>query len=412
MGRRKGTRHLVFDLVDDTSRFVETSQLSVWDRTLKWVDHVPSLDRPGRVLRDLASLHSAGVHGSIRGISGGVRGGVDALEADRDEADEGQPLHDRAPQPVFDALQAAVNGGWGSRLATRGNGLDVGFTLRDAEGRVLPVERAALTARLVAPTARIAVFVHGLGSTEQCWRPDSKRAPVEADNSFGGRLREELGYTPVYVRYNTGRRVLESGRALADAVSQLVEAYPTPVQELVLIGHSMGGLVARAAALIAQAESRPWWSQLRHVVTLGSPHTGAPLARAADAVVNASQAVDGEAARIIGAVLETRSDGVHDLSTGYGAEGAPKVDVDPDASHAVNYFFIGSTLPPAALGALSNWLGDLVVPLDSASANVPGDGPSVGRQSGVVVTGCNHMQLPTSPRVYAPLRRQLSGEPA
>ena len=65
--------------------------------------------------------------------------------------------------------------------------------------------------------------------------------------TYGERLREDLGHTPVYARYNTGRHISDNGRALAAALEALVEGWPVAVEELVLVGHSMGGLVARSA---------------------------------------------------------------------------------------------------------------------------------------------------------------------
>ena len=427
MDRRKGARHLVFDLVDDTSRLVEGSQRAVWDRSIRWIGQLPELRKPGEALRDLAGLQSAVVHAGIRGVSRGARSGLDVVEAERDAADEaGAPDH--LSSPTLDDLQATINGGWGSHLARRGNGLDVGFTLRDETGRVLPAEADALVDRLAAPTRRVAIFVHGLGSTERCWRFRARASEEGPTPTFGTRLRDDLGYTPLYVRYNTGRRVVENGRRLADVIEALVAAYPVAIEALALVGHSMGGLVARAAALVAETEDRPWWKLLRHVVTLGSPHTGAPLARSADALVKVSRSIDDEALRVIGAIVDARSDGVHDLSTGYGAESelAPDADADADAeaeaapgatggsvrSGHVQFYFVGGTMAPASLGAVSAWLGDLVVSADSAAGKRPGGDDALGFQGGVILSGLNHLQLPNHPRVYDVLRRRLEPRPA
>lgn len=414
MGRRKGARHLVFDLVDDTSRLVEDSQRAVWDRSIRWIGRLPGLQKPGEALKDLAGLQAAVIHAGIRGVGRGTRAGLDVVEADRDAADDAGAA-DRGSNPRLDDLEATINGGWGSHLARRGNGLDVGFTLRDESGRVLPAEPDALARRLAAPTARVVIFVHGLGSTERCWRFGAVASTEDPDATFGTMLRDDLDYTPLYVRYNTGRRVIENGVALADVVSALVEAYPAAIEELVLVGHSMGGLVARAAAIVAEAEERPWWKQLRHVVTLGSPHTGAPLARSADTLVKVSRAVDAEALRVIGALVDARSDGVHDLATGYGAERDLPPDVEaalvaaesPAGSRHVQFYFVGGTMALGSLGAVSAYLGDLVVSVDSASGKGPDGHDALGFRGGVILEGLNHLQLSNHPRVYDVLRRRL-----
>ena len=36
----------------------------------------------------------------------------------------------------------------------------------------------------------------------------------------------ELGYTPLYVRYNSGRHISENGRDLAEQLERLVAAWP------------------------------------------------------------------------------------------------------------------------------------------------------------------------------------------
>src|SRR5215213_7570954 len=57
-------------------------------------------------------------------------------------------------------------------------------------------------------TSRLAVFVHGLGETGAAWGWRGKR-------TYGERLQDELSFTPLFVRYNTGRHVSENGRELA-----------------------------------------------------------------------------------------------------------------------------------------------------------------------------------------------------
>ncbi len=53
--------------------------------------------------------------------------------------------------------------------------------------------------------------------------------------------------TPVYLRYNTGLPVGRNGADLAWLLDDLVAAWPVPVRSIALVGHSMGGLVVRAA---------------------------------------------------------------------------------------------------------------------------------------------------------------------
>jgi pimeloyl-ACP methyl ester carboxylesterase len=60
----------------------------------------------------------------------------------------------------------------------------------------------------------------------------------------------------------------------------LVCAWPHPIEQLTIIGHSTGGLVARSACHYATLAGHAWPKRLGHLVFLGTPHFGAPLARA------------------------------------------------------------------------------------------------------------------------------------
>jgi pimeloyl-ACP methyl ester carboxylesterase len=150
----------------------------------------------------------------------------------------------------------ALNGAVGDRLAAADSDAAIEMAVRADDSD---------------PTPRLVIFVHGLCETDEAWGP--------GPGSFGARLRDELGYTPLVLRYNSGLHVSENGRALARLIDSTVEAWPVPVQELALVGHSMGGLVARAACHYGE---EPWTRLVRHVFCLGSPHLGAPLEQAAN----------------------------------------------------------------------------------------------------------------------------------
>jgi pimeloyl-ACP methyl ester carboxylesterase len=134
----------------------------------------------------------------------------------------------------------------------------------------------ALAAAFPHATPRLAVFVHGLAETENSWH----RRPGQSI-PYGHHLQAEFGYTPVYVRYNTGRHISDSCHDLADLLDGLAAAWPEQVDEILLAGHSMGGLVIRSACHYGREASAAWAGHVRHVFYLGPPHLGAPLARAA-----------------------------------------------------------------------------------------------------------------------------------
>ena len=218
-------------------------------------------------------VHDRLTDGAYRATRAGLaalpRGGA-ALAAARARSDA--PALDTTPRGA--AALSAINGAIGDRLLEQSNPLALTMAIRRRGEAVEPVADA-LAAAFPEATPRVAVFVHGLGGDEQWWWLGGRP-------SYGARLRDDRGYTPVYVRYNTGCHVSDNGRALAELLDELVANWPVDVEELALVGHSMGGLVARSASHMGEVDDHGWVGQLRHVVCLGSPHLGAPLEKAAN----------------------------------------------------------------------------------------------------------------------------------
>lgn len=78
------------------------------------------------------------------------------------------------------------------------------------------------------------------------------------------------GYRVVFHDYDWRGDVLESGRALAERLKA------DPAQQVVLIGHSMGGLMARAALVHLDRDCGP--GRVRQFIGIGTPHGGAVAA--------------------------------------------------------------------------------------------------------------------------------------
>jgi pimeloyl-ACP methyl ester carboxylesterase len=227
---------------------------------------------------------------------------------------------------------------------------------------------------------RVAVFIHGLGQTEEAWL----RAP-ERHVPYGTRLETELGYKPLYVRYNTGRHISENGRELA----RLLEHSLSPaVSEVTLIGHAMGGLVARAACHYGAGSA--WTRRVRHVVMLGAPHSGAPLAQVAataGALLNRLPET-----RAVATAIDQRSAGIKDLRRGY------VVDEEwrEDSSHVIpflagaRHYFVSADL-------------NLAVSRGSAWARRDREPVPFPAEHYVEVAGVRHYDLLNHPAVYAQL---------
>ena len=194
------------------------------------------------------------------------------------------------------------------------------MTLRH-RGAGVALDAGSLAHAFPDATGRLAVFVHGLGETEDAWRLRAAR-----HRPYGDRLRAELGYTPLFVRYNSGLHISHNGRALDSLLGQLTENWPVEVGEIALFGHSMGGLVSRGACHYALEGG--WREKVRHVFTLGTPHKGAPLELAANAACHGLSRLP--ETRPFATPIKVRAAGVKDLGFGYVVDADWKGH-DPDA---------------------------------------------------------------------------------
>jgi triacylglycerol lipase len=217
-----------------------------------------------------------------------------------------------------------LNGALGDHLARTGNGLATRMTLVQG-GVAVAAEPAALARAYPAAGPRAVLLVHGLMSTEHLWdMPGDMPAPGEgadapaeetaaAARDYGAALAADLGYTPLYLRYNSGRAIADNGADLAALLEQLVDAYPAPLEEILLLGHSMGGLVIRSACHTATERGDRWLARVRRCIYVGTPHLGAPLERLGRGVTRLLRAVPDPYTRMVADIGNLRSSGIKDL---------------------------------------------------------------------------------------------------
>jgi pimeloyl-ACP methyl ester carboxylesterase len=313
-------------------------------------------------------------------------------------------------QPAAGAALALLNAVTGDRLGSELAPLTIRMAVR-AGGRDVELAPQQVREAFGDATPKPAVFVHGLVETEDSWLRQASRS-----EPYGRRLQAEFGYTPVYVRYNTGRHVSDNGRELARLLDELTAAWPVQVREILLVGHSMGGLVIRAACHYGSEDGAPWVRHVRHVFYLGSPHLGAPLARAA-----------GLAGWALSQLPETRpfadlltgSSGIRDLRHGYilddwaacdpgGCQHNHRRDVPllPGASH----YAISAVITANPESPLGTVVGDLLVQPASAHGR---RGPRQHIPFSVEETrrhgGMHHFDLLNHPDVWESMRSLLGG---
>jgi len=235
--------------------------------------HHTVVSTPG-VLGRSPSGQTSGITGfvyqSVRGVTRLVGSGVDALLGLLAPL-----LAKRASSQEREAVLAALNGVLGDYLVASGNSLAIGMSLR-ASGVPLTLDKVALATAYPRAGRKLLVLVHGLCMNDLQWTRDG--------HDHGAALARDLGYTPVYLHYNSGEHISTNGREFAELMEMLVRSWPEPIETLTIMAHSMGGLVARSACYYAAIAGHAWPKRLDHLVFLGTPHFGAPLARAGSRV--------------------------------------------------------------------------------------------------------------------------------
>jgi pimeloyl-ACP methyl ester carboxylesterase len=363
------------------------------------------LGRPAEPVRVAHDQISAGTYAAARALTGSlVRGGALAYGLTR--ARDAPSLGER---PTGRAVIGAINGAWGDRLRADGSPLEILMSLRHA-GADVALDAGSVARAFPAATGRLVVFAHGLGETDDAWRLRSQRHVP-----YGDRLRSELGYSPLFIRYNSGLHISHNGRALAVLMDELTANWPVPVAEIALVGHSMGGLVARGACHYAAPGS--WRELVRHVFMLGAPHKGAPLELAVNAACHALSRLP--ETRPFATPIKVRAAGVKDLGYGY------VVDEDweghnPDAFwsntgsvvpflDSANHYFVSATLTRDPEHPLGRLVGDLLVRRASAwSHEGRGEQLQFAIDHYSHLGGATHFDLLNHPAVYAQLRRWLT----
>ncbi len=356
-----GASRLAIEAVTGVTELVEAVHMNVLNQ---------AIGTP--VVRPVAGVTSL-VYRSVKGVTRLVGGGLDAVLGRL------APAVGEAAWAGREPLLAALNGVVGDRLAATGNPLAIGMQLRPR----------------TAPGPRILVLAHGLCMNDQQWLRDGV--------DHGATLAAERGYATLYLHYNSGRHISANGRDFARQLEALVDDWPVPVEELVIVGHSMGGLLARSACHYGAQAGHGWLKHLSKMVFLGTPHQGAPLERGGNWVhlLTDLSVYSAPFSRL----AKLRSAGITDLRHGSVldddwdshdrfAHGMPAPQHVP-LPDGVRCYAVAATIGKRE-GDLADRLlaGDGLVPLASALAEDP---PLALERH--VVCQTNHMQLLSSPQV-------------
>lgn len=344
------------------------------------------------------------VYRSVRGVTRFVGHGLDAIFGSFQRMSGGGS----PSSPGREAALAILNGVCGDFLEKSGNPLTIRMSFREA-GLPLALTSTALATALPAVTGKILVLVHGLCRNDLQWSSQDAAADDE-ELSIAG-LARELGYTVVALHFNSGLPIGGNGRRLAELLETLIEQWPLPVEELAILGHSMGGLVARSAVHYAQEAGRAWPRRLRRLIFLGTPHLGAPLERGGhwfEELLGYSPY-----AAPFARLAQIRSAGILDLRHGNLLEDPLLGDEPPEVlplPERIDAFTIAGTLAKDELDL--SLLGDGLVPVASALGCHPDQARSLDlpKEHQWVAYDTGHLRLLTSPAVGEKLREWLAAE--
>ena len=225
------------------------------------------------------SLHrvipvSLGISGKEEGNSGvsskayqGVRHLFEKMENEihvsRDRFKAAQGSHDSSPGR--EAALAIINGVFGDHLVKRSNPLAITMRFRK-DGK--PMDKELLSEVVDRSNGKIAIMVHGSCMNDLQWNRNG--------HDHGATVARDLGFETIYLHYNSGLHVSENGREFSDLLETIVTRSAQPL-DIVIIAHSMGGLVSRSACHYAKLSGHTWCKQLKKLVFLGTPHHGAHL---------------------------------------------------------------------------------------------------------------------------------------
>ncbi|GAB3871980.1 hypothetical protein GCM10028824_21830 [Hymenobacter segetis] len=352
----------------------------------------------------------------------------------------------RAGQAHQHFFLPVLNGALGDQLAARFDPRAIRMSFRRGGQDV-----AVADLRLTEPHQKTVVYIHGLMGDELIWQTGFQDPPTS--RRYGPRLAEETHSRALYLRYNSGLHLSENGRELNRLLTELVETYPDAIGELVLVGHSMGGLIIRSAGyyasqlkimnyelgidstaaanaedstaihnsqfIIHNSTSAPWLAHLRSIFLIGTPNDGSWLEQNSHFTARLLERINLFPTRFLSKALNQRSNGIKDLRYSI------LVDEDWQDAHANDFMpprtpvpplpgvqyhiLMGSWLRATRPSALREYFGDGLVGHGSARGHTTfGDEAAMPAGTSVrtaVFSQQHHGGLLTHPEVFQYLKQ-------
>jgi pimeloyl-ACP methyl ester carboxylesterase len=385
-----GYSHVAKTVVQETALRVKEMHTAIAGKSFDILQKIPLVSGPAQFVQTAHDTIAAGIYAAIHHGTGGLLDAAAILEKHTTGFAPGEP-----PGRLASGVRSAINGAFGDHLAASNNLLAIRMAIH-VNNVPVALSADALLRAFPAPGSKLCVFIHGLSCDEHCW--DKARDDGNACD-FGTQLHAEFDYTPLYLRYNSGLPIAENGTQLAVLLEDLLATWPQPVSGLLIIGHSMGGLIALSACEQAAAEEMDWPRAMRMLICLGSPNLGSPVEQIGHLLTSALHLTP--ATTPLGKIAASRSQGIKDLRHGPGGHGTSR----KSAAHPhIAFRFLGASLTEDTRHPFSDFFGDgLVTPGSATAHEIDGDVQSAK------LGNIGHMGLTNDPRVYRQIREWLAG---
>jgi pimeloyl-ACP methyl ester carboxylesterase len=386
---------------------VEEAHQAVWS-TLG----VPA-SAPGKT-RGITGFVFRAVHGITELVGKGLERAFTELEPLLES------LMDEPPEtPQREAVLSALNGVLGDQLLANNNPLATPMTLR-YQGKALNLESIG---PLEDAGGKVLLLIHGSCMNDLQWHTRTKTllpdgtAGAAIVLNHGDELAKTLGYTPIYLRYNSGRHTSENGRELSILLEKFAAQWPTAITELSVVVHSMGGLVMRSAVHYGQQNACLWTQMVKKIVFLGTPHHGSPLERIGnwvDVLLDMTPY-----SRPYAKLGQLRSTGITDLRYGHVVDedwlGRDRFQRSPDTRipmplpSGIACFTIAASTAADKNPLAERTIGDGLVPLPSALGQHSETQYALtfAPEAQRILYSTNHMELLSSPAVTQQLVQWL-----
>jgi pimeloyl-ACP methyl ester carboxylesterase len=307
-----------------------------------------------------------------------------------------------------EAICSILNGVIGDYLEEKKNPLNIKMQFRH-QSKTIQLDSKSIEE--ISPTinGKILLLAHGSCMNDIQW--------TRKEHNHGVVLAQELGKTPIYLNYNSGRHISSNGQELNDLLEKLLLYWPVPVEELVIISHSMGGLVTRSALYYGQQQQKGWTAHLKKMVFLGTPHHGSPLERTGNYLDIILENIP--YAKPFARLGKIRSAGVTDLRYGNlideDWQGNDRFEIQGDQRQyiplpeEIECYSIAADLGKATASVSPRILGDGLVDVKSALGQHrdPTKNLNFEELNTWVAYESSHLDLLSSPKIYAKMKTWL-----